>query len=139
MNDLEELLGSLQKPKPDPNESKGLVGWELVDYEASIADSNEVRLTKDQRDELNTKCPFFIVTDEYGLVAITSVSRRFYTTEGGYDIAIEKGVPLYDSEADYQESVRKNMAIDAKRFFKKHGISIEIYSKFRDENPEFFI
>ncbi len=138
MNDLDELLGNLTKVKGDPKILATMGGWDAVDYERSLEESGEVKLSETQRDTMREKCPFLIVTDALGLVKVQNVTRNYYVVDGE-EIPISKKIKVYDNQESYDKAIKIKTAKDAIKFFEKHSASYEMYSKFREENPECFI
>ena len=129
MNDLDELLGTLTRVEADPKVVATMGGWDLVDYERSLEESGEV---------MREKCPFLIDTDSLGLVKVQKVTRNYYIVDGE-EIPISKKIKVYDNQDAYDKAIKIKTAKDAIKFFEKHSASYEMYSKFREENPECFI
>ena len=96
-------------------------------------------LSKAERDHLNKICPFYIANEEYGVVKIVQVSRKYFITEQQYNIAYSSETVRYkdmDSLDDYGKRIHAKIAKD---FFEAHGEKYREFLAFSKENPEYFI
>ena len=96
-------------------------------------------LSKKDRDKLNALCPFYVSDDMVGIIKIVQVSKKSFIPEFGGHIRADMSTKRYSGINDLDEEGKRIYANVVNKFFEAHNNSIQLYGKFRDDNPEYFV